>query len=315
MVTKQETSRQIEEAVAILRAGGIVALPSETVYGLAASALNEEAVAKIFTAKGRPSFNPLICHMSGIEMARDYVKFNDRAEALAQAFWPGALTLVLPKISADIAPNVSAGLETLAVRTPAHPTFHEVIAKLGTPIAAPSANLSGRLSPTRAEHVERDLQSRVNLIVDGGATEHGLESTVVLVDETQVVLLRHGAIPKSAIEACLGEDISEATQDDASPKSPGQLLKHYAPRTRIVLNASPKDAGTRDFWVGFGDGTAYDLSPSGDLREAARVLFDRLSQLDEIADDDSVIYVAPIPNEGIGAAINDRLQRAAQSGD
>lgn len=310
--TEPKTFRQIDEAAQILRDGGLVALPSETVYGLGARADNEAAVARIFAVKNRPAINPLISHVENLQMAQDYVEFEPLALDLAQAFWPGALTLVLPKRTDVIAPNVSAGLDTLAIRAPAHPVFHAVIAALGVPIAAPSANTSGKLSPTTAEHVRADIGDKIDAILDGGPTEFGLESTVVLVENGEVTLLRHGAIPAPAIEAAIGKPVLELTKSDA-PKSPGQLLRHYAPRTPIVLNARADDARSVDFWLGFGDQSEYDLSPTGDLREAAHNLFARLAKLDAIASNGAVIYIAPIPHHGIGVAINDRLERAAQS--
>lgn len=312
MSLSQITQRQMSEAVAILRAGGVVALPSETVYGLGARADNEQAVARIFELKGRPNFNPLISHCADLAMAQDYADFSPLALELAREFWPGALTLVLKRKSDAIAPNVSAGLDTLALRVPAHPIFHEVIHKLGVPIAAPSANVSGKLSPTQAHHVKRDFGDKLDLIVDGGATEYGLESTIIMVDGSDAKILRHGAIAREDIEAKLGISISEDTHAE-KPISPGQLLRHYAPKARLVLNATRKDAQGDALWLGFGDKSAFDLSPEKNLDEAAHNLFSYLSQLDEMAGAETVIYVAPIPNAGIGIAINDRLARAQKS--
>ncbi len=312
MNIKPITPRHIFEAVEILREGGIVAFPTETVYGLGARADDEAAVAKIFCAKGRPNFNPLIAHMADIEMARNYVDFHPLALKIATHFWPGALSLVLPLRSENIAGNVTAGLETLAIRVPAHPVFRELIAGLKLPISAPSANLSGRLSPTTAQAVAHDLHDKVDLILDAGTTQYGLESTIIEVNGDEVTLLRHGAIPQEEIEEFLGFSIQSYIQSN-TPKSPGQLLKHYAPRTKIVLNSKADMANAGDFWVGFGDQSEYDLSPKRDLAEAAHRLFETLFLLDQKASLDSTIYIAPIPNIGIGVAINDRLERASSS--
>lgn len=299
------TSRQIETAANLLRVGGVVALPTETVYGLAARADSVEGVAKIFAAKNRPAINPLICHVSNMEMASNLVNFDKTALKLADAFWPGALTLVLPKNGETVADAVSAGLDTLAVRMPSHEGMRAIIEAVGAPLAAPSANRSGRMSPTRASHVERDMKDEIDLIIDGGPTEFGLESTVLSVRDGEVTILRHGAIAREEIEDFLGIPINEITTAK-TPQSPGQLLRHYAPKTPLVLNSLKGEAQ-----LGFGTGGTMDLSPRCDLKEAASHLFSMLEELDQLGADE--IHIAPIPNYGLGVAINDRLTRAAAS--
>jgi len=291
----------IAEAARLIREGQPVAVPTETVYGLAADATSGEAVARIYAAKGRPSFNPLIVHVAGIQQAEGLALFDDRARELAARWWPGPLTLVLPlRRNAGIASLVTAGLPTVALRAPAHPVIQAVIAATGRPLAAPSANPSGRISPTRAEHVLASLDGAVSLIVDGGPTAHGIESTIVVVREGGVELLRPGPIPAEALGA--------SQRSYAGIEAPGQLASHYAPAKPLRLDAAQADA---DEWlIGFGPvrGDA-SLSPGGDLTEAAARLFDLLHQAD--AQPRPRIAVAPVPNEGLGAAINDRLRRAA----
>ena len=299
------TSRQIEDAAKILRDGGVVALPTETVYGLAARADDADAVAKIFAAKSRPAINPLICHVASLQMAKKLVEFSPMAERLADVFWPGALTLVLPKNGKKVAVAVSAGLDTLAVRLPAHTGMRAIIEAVGAPLAAPSANRSGRMSPTRAEHVSRDMDGLIDMIIDGGPTQFGLESTVLSVRDNLVTLLRHGAIAREEIEAVLGFEISTVTTSK-TPQSPGQLLRHYAPKTTLVLNSTNGEVR-----LGFGTSGNLDLSPSRDLLEAATNLFAMLEELDHLGA--SEIHIAPIPSQGVGVAINDRLTRAAAS--
>ncbi len=303
------TSRHIENAIEYLKGGELVALPTETVYGLAASADNETAVKKIFEAKGRPAINPLICHIAGVEMAQNFAEFDDISLELAERFWPGPLTMVLPSKVSQIAPSVTAELPTIALRSPNHRHFLDIINGVNGPIAAPSANKSGKMSPTRAEHVKRDFDDEIAMILDDGPTRLGLESTVITVENRQVILLRHGAIPAEKIAEVIGYAPIAETKS-MSPRSPGQLLKHYAPKTRIVLNST---AG--EICLGFGTGGTLDLSPSQNTQEAAQNLFFMLEELDQIAQKRSkdCIHIAPIPNTGIGAAINDRLQRAAQA--
>ncbi len=293
----------IAAAVAALAAGLIVALPTETVYGLAADATDPAAVAQIFAAKGRPGFNPLIVHVADLAAADAFVEINATARALATRFWPGPLTLVLPAHAGNgIAPTVAAGLPTLAIRVPAHPVMQAVLRALGRPLAAPSANASGSISPTTAAHVAASLGERVPLIVDGGPTEGGLESTIVAVDGDRVTLLRPGRIASDllGVNAVAGPGIT----------APGQLASHYAPRQPVRLDATA--AGMGEFLIGFGAvGGDISLSASGDLTEAAAALFAALHTAQ--ASGAATIAVAPIPDVGVGVAINDRLRRAAAS--
>ena len=288
----------IAEAARLILAGQPVAMPTETVYGLAADATNGEAVARIYAAKGRPSFNPLIVHVRDLAQASEIASFSDEAGALAAQHWPGPLTLVLPlRDDAPIASLVTAGLSTIAIRVPAHPAMQALLEATGRPLAAPSANASGRISPTRAEHVLASLGGRIALIVDGGSTALGLESTIVASTGGAPRLLRPGPLE-------LGLEAAEA----AGIEAPGQLQSHYAPSKPVRLNAS--EAAADEWLIGFGPvaGEAT-LSASGDLVEAAANLFERLHEAEAVAA--PKIAVAPIPDEGIGAAINDRLRRAA----
>lgn len=293
--------------VAVLRRGGLLAFPTETVYGLGADARNSAAVAGIYAAKGRPAFNPLIVHVADADAARVLCVFTPDAEVLASAFWPGALTLVLPlRPRSGIAPLVTAGLDTLAVRVPDHPLAHALLQEFGGPVAAPSANLSGRISPTIAAHVQAGLGSRIDAILDGGACGVGLESTIIGCDGPPV-LLRAGGLPVEVIEAALGKPLLRIT-DPALPNAPGQLASHYAPRGLVRLNATAARPG--EVMLGFGPvEAALNLSARGDLTEAAANLFGHLHQLDAIGA--TRIAVSPIPDHGLGTAINDRLRRAA----
>jgi L-threonylcarbamoyladenylate synthase len=288
----------IAEAARLIGIGLPVAVPTETVYGLAADAGNGEAVARIYEVKGRPIFNPLIVHVKDIAQARALGRFDEQAEAYAERYWPGPLTLVVPlRDDAPVAGLVSAGLATIALRLPAHPAMRALLEAVGRPLAAPSANASGRISPTCAAHVLAGLGGRVPLIVDGGRTEHGLESTIVALTGGPPRLLRPGPIN-------LGLEIEQA----AGIESPGQLASHYAPAKPLRLDAA--DARRGEWLIGFG-AVAGDatLSATGDLIEAAANLFERLHQADAAAA--PCIAVAPIPDAGLGAAINDRLRRAA----
>ncbi|WP_374388210.1 L-threonylcarbamoyladenylate synthase [Sandaracinobacter sp.] len=298
----------IELAVSLLARGAIVAIPTETVYGLAADAEDADAVARIYAAKGRPSFNPLIIHVADRVMAERYARFDALADRLAARFWPGPLTLVLPLAEgAPAAGLVTAGLPTIAIRVPAHPAMQGVIRGLGRGVAAPSANASGRMSPTRASHVLHSLSGRVPLVLDAGPTTAGLESSIVAIGNGEARLLRQGAIPVEAIEAALGRPLPVAA--DAEPvAAPGMLLSHYAPQLPIRLNAAT--ATDQEFHIGFGPVAGDEsLSASGDLAEAAARLFDLLHRAD--ASGRAGIAVAPVPAHGLGAAINDRLKRAA----
>jgi len=300
----------IERATALIRAGRLVAFPTETVYGLGADATQDRAVAAIFAAKGRPAFNPLIAHVLDAAEARRYVVWNDIAERLAAAFWPGPLTLVLPRVkNCRLSLLASAGLDTAAVRAPSHPIARALIAASGVPIAAPSANRSGAISPTRPEHVVESLGGAVDLVIDGGPCDVGLESTVLDLTTPTPTLLRPGGTTREAIEALIGaiED-GPAIGVPGALHSPGQLESHYAPRAAMRLNATAAQMG--ETMLGFGQvAGALNLSPSGDLVEAAANLFVMLRRLD--ATGTTRIAVAPIPESGLGAAINDRLRRAA----
>ncbi|MDE0983396.1 MAG: L-threonylcarbamoyladenylate synthase [Yoonia sp.] len=301
----------LREATDILRAGGLVSFPTETVYGLGADARDNVAVAKIYAAKGRPSFNPLIVHLADVSAVSQYVQMNDAAKRLADAFWPGALTLVLPVVpDGTISMLVTAGLGTLAVRVPDHPVATAVLAAFGGPVAAPSANPSGRISPTTAAHVLAGLDGRIDAVVDGGPCGVGVESTIVSCAGAPT-LLRAGGIPIEALEACLGAPLLRDEDPDA-PVSPGQLASHYAPNGLMRLNASY--AEPHETLLGFGGVNAdLNLSPSDDLTEAAANLFGMLHQLDALGA--KYIAVSPIPAHGLGQAINDRLRRAAAPRD
>ena len=297
----------ITAAMELLRSGQIVAIPTETVYGLAADASNADAVAKIYAAKGRPDFNPLIVHVADQSAAENLAEFSPMAHQLAQAFWPGPLTLVLPlRPDADIAGAVTAGLPTIALRCPAHPVMQALLKKTGLNIAAPSANKSGGISPTRAEHVLAGLGGAVPMILDGGPCSAGLESTIVAVRDNGWQILRPGPVTAADVERVLGTSPLAVSGDNI--EAPGQLASHYAPSKAVRLNAIQPEPG--EWHVGFGVVEGNDnLSASGDLAQAAANLFDALHRADASAA--LSISVAPIPHEGIGVAINDRLQRAS----
>jgi L-threonylcarbamoyladenylate synthase len=330
-VVARASPATIERAASALAAGRLVAFPTETVYGLGADATSDHAVATLYAAKERPTFNPLISHVADLAAARRLAQFDAEALKLAAAFWPGPLTLVLPKHhGCPVGQLATAGLDTIAVRVPSHPVAHDILAAFGGPVVAPSANRSGRVSPTSAKHVHADLAGRIDLIVDGGAAPLGLESTV-LACRGQAVLLRPGAIPRATIERFLGHDITVATAALASsacggskggadggprPVAPGMLVSHYAPHAHLRMNAVtvapgeallafgatlPNDAGNAR--------TTLNLSARGELAEAAANLFNYLRELDGAGV--ASIAVMPIPDEGLGEAINDRLQRAA----
>ena len=309
----------IAAAAACLRAGGLVAMPTETVYGLAADATLDEAVAGVYAAKGRPSINPLIAHVLSLEAAREHGLFGPEAETLASAFWPGPLTLVLPVAPASrISLLARAGLDSVAIRAPSHETARALIEAAGVPLAAPSANRSGRVSPTTAAHVAADLDGRVDFILDAGPCRHGLESTIVACLGPRPQLLRPGAITREAIEEALRAPIETASGTRSVPNAPGQLASHYAPKAelRLVAASAQADEAVLDFGGALergARGPRLDLSPSGDLVEAAAHLFSYLRTLD--AAGPSRIAVAPIPAYGLGAAINDRLRRAAAPRD
>jgi L-threonylcarbamoyladenylate synthase len=349
----------IAQAAAALAAGGLVAFPTETVYGLGADAADDQAVARLYAAKERPSFNPLIAHVAGFDpvgsdsagsgsaglnpadlhAARRLAQFDAAALALAEAFWPGPLTLVLPKApGCPVGELATAGLDTIAVRVPAHPVARAILAAFGKPVVAPSANRSGRVSPTSAQHVEADLAGRIDLIIDGGASPVGVESTVLACGgDGGVTLLRPGAIPRAAVERLLGRAVAvAATAGDVRgsqaaplaenaghiaanvmrPAAPGMLASHYAPRAAVRMNAVTVAPG--EALLAFGPAlppdagqacTILNLSSGGDLVEAAASLFSYLRMLDGAGT--ASIAVMPVPDEGLGEAINDRLRHAA----
>lgn len=300
--------RGVDAAARVIARGGTVAVPTETVYGLAARADDDAAVAGIYRAKGRPDFNPLIVHVPDVTAAETLALFDDRARALARAFWPGALTMVLPlREGAGLAPAVSAGLPTVALRCPAHPVMQALLKTCGLPLAAPSANRSGGVSPTSASHVVASLGERVDLVLDGGETRQGIESTIVgLRADGSWTVLRPGPITEAEIAGVLGG--KSAAMTSAKIEAPGQLASHYAPGKPVRLNATEAREG--EFLIGFG-AVAGDatLSASGDMAEAAARLYASLHQAS--AAPQPLIAVAPIPDHGIGVAINDRLRRAA----
>jgi L-threonylcarbamoyladenylate synthase len=299
-------------AAAALVRGDLVGLPTETVYGLGADATNAEAVAKIFAAKGRPHFNPLISHVASLEAAEALGVFSPLARKLAEAFWPGPLSLVVPRqpdcIVCDLA---CAGLDTIALRVPAHPLMQHVLRAFGKPVAAPSANVSGRPSPTIAAHVREEFGDKLALVLDGGPSAVGLESAVVAVSGDQATLLRLGGLSREALEAVAGPLLSPDASAKAAPASPGMVLRHYAPRAPLRLNALSAEAG--EVMIGFGPGykgAEFNLSPSGDLTEAAAQLFAMLRAADAL--NPTAIVITAIPETGLGEAIADRLARAAE---
>jgi L-threonylcarbamoyladenylate synthase len=302
-----DAAADIAKAAAALKAGGLVVLPTETVYGLAADAANPRAVAAVYVAKGRPSFNPLIAHVADIVTARRIARFDDRAERLAAAFWPGPLTLVLPIADeAAVCDLARAGLDTVAVRAPGHPLAQALLKAFGGPLVAPSANRSGRPSPTTFADAMEETGASAAAALDGGPCAIGLESTVVaLLDQPR--LLRPGAVTRAEIEALIGP-LSEADAD--ARRSPGRLSRHYAPNLPLRLNA--EEPRRDEVWLGFGrtGGAGFNLSPEGDLVEAAANLFAYLRAADR-SQGAAGIAVAPIPDVGLGEAINDRLRRAA----
>lgn len=308
-VTLPPDAEGIAEAARLLATDELVAFPTETVYGLGGDARDDRAVARIYEAKGRPSFNPLIVHLPDLVAVERIAHVGPKARMLAQAFWPGPLTLVLPlRDGAGISPLVTAGLETVAVRVPEHPLAQRLLRAFGGPLAAPSANPSGRVSPTQARHVLEGLAGRIAAVLDGGPCAVGLESTILLADP-EPVLLRPGGLPVEVVEAALG--VTVATGGDAGkPTSPGQLASHYAPEALVRLGAS--EARDGELLVGFGTvkGT-LNLSDSGDLVEAASRLFQTLREADRLTGPGGRIAFAPVPETGLGRAINDRLRRAA----
>lgn len=314
------------DAVQFLKRGGVVAAPTETVYGLAADACDSNAVSRIYAAKGRPQNNPLIIHVDGIDMAKKYAHFSPTAKKLARHFWAGPLTLVLPKVAggdvACVAENVTAGLDTIAVRHPKG-VMSALVSAVGSPLAAPSANPSGKVSATNARHIQADFGDGVDLILDGGQCDIGLESTIVKVDGDEVTLLRHGAITKEKIEAVMKVAVGERSPSGCDAgvdiiESPGQMRAHYAPDLPVRLNADKPEKN--EAWLCLGRQEAsypnsLNLSAVGDLDEAAKNLFDMLRRLDKSGSQSGMdaIAVQSVPMEGVGVAINDRLNRAAHA--
>ena len=310
----------VAAAARVLADGGLVAFPTETVYGLGADAANPAAIAHLYQAKGRPAFNPLIAHVGDIAAARKIARFDAPATALAEAFWPGPLTLVLPKAHAcAVADLATAGLDTIAIRIPAHPVARDILRSFGGPVVAPSANLSGHVSPTTAAHVQGDLAGRIDLIVDGGPVAVGVESTIVGCFDAPM-LLRPGGLPRAEIERVLGRALvqppADTEADSGQPLAPGMLASHYAPRAKVRLNAVKLEAGEALLAFGLGAISGIDaaaavmnLSERSDLDEAAANLFGHLRALD--GKGVRTIAVMSIPDEGLGEAINDRLRRAA----
>lgn len=304
-----DISTEIEAAAAILRKGGLVAFPTETVYGLGANATSDAAVAKVYAAKGRPQFNPLIAHVAFPDQAFELGAFPPLAQKLGESLWPGPLTIVVPRAAlCPVSKLASAGLPSLALRVPRHAKALALLRAFGLPVVAPSANPSGLLSPTTAEHVRQNLGAAVDLIIDGGACPVGVESTVVSFMNGQAELLRAGGIAREELESILGEKLA-APAGQGPVHSPGQLESHYAPSAKLRLNAKAPVAG--ETYLGFGEHQhgPYNLSPGGDVEEAAANLFRLLHEIDEAGA--STIAVAAIPEHGLGEAINDRLRRAA----
>ncbi|BBE72161.1 L-threonylcarbamoyladenylate synthase [Oharaeibacter diazotrophicus] len=308
----------IVAAAALLASGGLVALPTETVYGLGADATDGAAVAGIYEAKGRPSFNPLIAHVPDLASAERLALFDPISVRLANAFWPGPLTLVLPRRpDCPVSELATAGLDTLAIRVPDHPVARRLLEAVGRPVAAPSANRSGHVSPTTADHVLVDLDGRIDAVVDGGPTRVGVESTIVAVTDGVARILRPGGIARAAIEAVVGAPVADGpASDDVAPLAPGMLTSHYAPAARVRLDAAEILPG--EALLAFGPVpppgaeravAVMNLSPAGDLVEAAANLFGMLRALDGAGT--ASLAVAPIPAEGLGEAIRDRLARAA----
>lgn len=305
----EPSQKAINKAIDILSQGELIGLPTETVYGLAGDACNPNAIAKIFTLKNRPQFNPLISHVTGLDMARKFGVFDTVAQKLAMAFWPGPLTIVVPRTENCMVCDLAcAGLETIAIRAPNHEAALKIIETFKKPIAAPSANISGHISPVSAQHVLEEFGETIECIINGGECQIGLESTVISVIDNKVTILRHGAISSDDIEriTCKMPDIANL-HDENSPKSPGMSLRHYSPRAPLYMNCEKKDQG--EILIGFGALMGdYNLSLDSNLTEAAANLYKMLRLAD--AQNPKAIRVAPIPQYSIGIAINDRLSRA-----
>ncbi len=310
-MTETSTSTKIEQALKILSQGGLIGLPTETVYGLAGDARNPRAVTSIYALKKRPQFNPLIAHVPDMDSAERQAVFSELGYQLADAFWPGPLTLVLPVSKTNSVCSLArSGLDTQALRCPAHSMARTILSEFGAPLTAPSANRSGKISPTRAAHVHEEFGADLPCILDGGASVLGLESSVIRIDGDKATLLRAGSLDRQKIEDVIGP-IAIAGSDNDAPRSPGMLSRHYSPDAKLRLNAELPEPG--EAFLAFGTspvGTTLNLSESGDVNEAAANLFDMLRTLDNRH---NAIAVAPIPETGLGEAINDRLRRAATS--
>ncbi|GGA14776.1 L-threonylcarbamoyladenylate synthase [Neptunicoccus cionae] len=313
--TQRFESHQVKQAADVLRRGGLLAFATETVYGLGADACDGTAVAGVYAAKGRPAFNPLIIHLPDLAAAERFGVFSPLARKLAEAFWPGPLSLVVPvRNGAGLSSLVTAGLDTVAIRVPAHEGARALLAAFGGPVAAPSANPSGGISPTRMCHVLDGLDGKIDGVLDGGDCDVGLESTILYVGE-DVALLRAGGVTVEDVEAVLGQAVARP-EDPDTPRSPGQLASHYAPDAKVRINAS--EARADEVLIGFGavTGAELNLSETGDLAEAAANLFDMLRRADLLARRDAgTIAISPVPLKGLGLAINDRLSRAAADRD
>ena len=315
--SEQISAQDFEAASTILRSGGLVAMPTETVYGLACDATNANAVAGLYEAKGRPSFNPLIAHVSDLEMAKAHGIFTPLAEKLARHFWPGPLTLIVPRTTdSPIAHLACAGLDSIGLRCPDHPVALKLLQAAGRPLVAPSANKSGTISPTRAEHVREGLGDSIDLLLDGGPCRIGLESTIVRMIDDRPCILRPGQSDRAALEQVLGCAVSTIEPESTTIEAPGMMTSHYAPAARVRLNAQSQRED--EAFLGFGDihvtgDGCQNLSPAGDLTEAAANLFAMMRALDTHCQTAGLatLAVAPIPEEGLGIAINDRLRRAA----
>lgn len=309
----EANEENIIRAAALIKSGKLVAFPTETVYGLGANVYDAHAVAGIFAAKGRPTFNPLISHIADPEELAGYAEADSRALFLAQKFWPGPLTFVLRRKDENPALDlVCAGLKTITVRCPSHPVARALIHQSGVPIAAPSANRSQTISPTTADAVYDSLGDKVDMILDGGACAVGVESTILDLTTPQAVLLRAGGVTKEELEQALNETVQISDGNPNRPTSPGQLLKHYAPAKTLRINATSREPG--ELFIGFGAGYEWadlNLSPTGDLREAAANLFAYMRQADKDTRF-SRMAMAPIPQRGVGLAINDRIRRASK---
>ena len=304
------TKENIGKAGDLIKAGDVVAFPTETVYGLGASAYNPQAIAKIYAIKNRPSFNPLISHIAEVDFLKEYAKTDERVLALAQKFWPGPLTFILKRKDNNPALDLAcAGLKKISVRMPNHPVALDLIRAAGVPIVAPSANKSQTISPTTAEHVQNSLGDAVPMILDAGACKVGVESTIIDISEKQIVLLRAGGIALETLEEFLNEKILISDGNPNKPTSPGQMLRHYAPKYACRINVL--DPLPDEFYIGFGDMACdLNLSANGDLQEATANLF-QMMHLAEEQTKKSEIAIAPIPNIGLGRAINDRIKRAS----